>query len=221
MSSVVDLVENAFLPAQVDLGIQFETQNGYGLNNLCGPASIAMINHWMIAQQGKGTPANAKEVMENIPNWQESQGTTYDQMVEVAKLYGITLVKRKLTAQEIQDELDAGRPLIVCIIRKYIPEWSQIYNKDGEGTHLEVVAGYGYTKGGARYFVTYDPLSFDGKLGDGLKVLEKNLVAGMNATGFASNALTIDLPVPTTKTLTDEQWQTLVRFREFLIGLGV
>lgn len=209
LASVVDLVEPSpvFGPAQVDLGIPFQTQNGWQTKNLCGPASEAMIVGWANVQRQLPGRPTAQDVVKTIPNWREADGTTYDQIVTSAQTtYSLTLFKKTLTIKTMQAELDAGRPFIVSIKRnnKYIPETSAIYALDIDGNHIMVVGGYGFMSDGNLYFIVYDPLGFEGKLGDGLKVRDIGLLAAMTATGYLINSLTID-PLSLTVSVPDPE----------------
>lgn len=201
VADVVDFValSATFGPAQVDLALSFVTQNAptppeY---NLCGPASEAMLVRWVAVQEGNilWQQVTREAVAKSMPTRPPGANTSFNQIETSTKLtYGFTLLERQPDANAMKAELDAGRPFIAVLVRdnKYVPETSTIYSKDIGGTHILVVGGYGYLSDGGVYFIVYDPLGFDGQLGDGLKVKAAGLLAGMNATSFTATALFID-----------------------------
>lgn len=199
----------------VALGVPFVTQNRQGQNNLCAEACVAMLARYRAAQVGDTQWANvtALDVAAKIPDRPVGGTTDYTQTIKVAAVYGLTLLKAAPSSEDITGQIDAGLPVIVDFIRKFIPGWQRIYAEDPDGPHLAVADEYTIFSDNSVEFGINDPLGFEGQLGDSYQVKASDLLAGMAATKYAATALLLDAksiaPMPPPETADESRTWTM------------
>lgn len=186
------IVPDKVLVKHGKIDVPFNTQNGLGQFNLCMEACIASLAEWKAdVELGGHKDVSPLDVAGLIPDRKAGESTDYDQGIAAAKLLGIILNKAAPTANDLMSQIDLGLPSIVDFIRKFIPGWQAIYAQDPDGPHLAVLDEYWLWSDGLIDFAIEDSLGFVGKLGDSYRVSARDLMAGMTATGYASNALLV------------------------------
>lgn len=194
IANVVSFAEPRTIVKHVALGVPFVTQNRQGQNNLCAEACIAMLARYRAAQVGDSQWANvtALDVAAKIPDRPAGGTTDYEQATKAAAVFGLTLLKAAPSSEDIIGQIDAGLPVIVDFIRKFIPGWQRIYADDPDGPHLAVADEYTIFSDNSVEFGIEDPLGFEGAIGDNYQVKAPDLLAGMAATKYAATALLLD-----------------------------
>lgn len=115
----------------------------------CGVACVAML----LEQYGKRNGWTVNQLAVQTPLKDGAQGLMPHHLVSLAALHGLPTSTAVLTLDQIRQEIDAGRPVILLIAYRFITgRLDQNDNVPGSDGHFVVVVGYDNT-----HFVLNDP----------------------------------------------------------------
>src|SRR5689334_18319249 len=95
---------------QVTYKSQIGATAGYS-NNDCGPACIAML----LATMGQDVTIDSLYANPSSPIRGQTGLLFIQQLISLAKSYGLNLERKNLTLQTLQQTVDSGRP-VICLI---------------------------------------------------------------------------------------------------------
>ncbi len=133
---------------QVTYKSQIGSTAGYSQND-CGPACIAML----LATMGQDLTIDSLYTNPSSPVRGFAGDLSIQQLITLARTYGLTLSRQNFSLQSLQQTIDAGKP-VVCLVAYHPIVQAGLNGVATQGNYGHFVVTVGYD---ASYWYVHDP----------------------------------------------------------------